>query len=225
MYSNFFCTPRFSSSSGRMPPRKSSLVRIVAFDKRLFDLCDAAGVRHLRRRIDLGDLAVCSRHAIPHARRGRDQVEIKLAFEPFLHDLHVQQAEKIRSESRNPRAVDDSGSKKNDASFKPQLFHRIAKVFVLRRIDRVKPRENHRLYFLKAGKWSFHRAEPHSVIVSPICTSATVLIDAVRKPTSPGPSSFIGVGRGRFTPNRFNQILTSGIEKLDLRALLDPCRR
>ncbi len=129
-------------------------------DKRLFDLRDAAGVRHLRRRIDLGNLAVGRRHAVTHARGGGDQVEIEFALKPFLDDLHVQQAEEAAAETETERGR-RFRLKKERSVVQPQLFHRVAKVFVLRRVDRVKSGENHRLHFLKSGKRLCRRAARH----------------------------------------------------------------
>jgi hypothetical protein len=95
--------------------------------------------------------------------------------------------------------VDDSGSKKNDASLKPLLFHRVAKVLVLGRIYRVEARKNHRFHFLKAGQRFGDRTGSISYGVADL-NVGNVLIDAVRNPTSPAPSSSISVGRGRLTP-------------------------
>ncbi len=134
-----------------MPPRNVVVGQDRRFDERLFDLRDSARVGHFRRRIDLGNFAVGRRHAIAHAGRGGDQIEIEFAFEPLLDDLHVQQAEKAAAKTEAERGR-GFGLEEKRSIVEPQLFHRVAKVFVLGRIDRVKPRENHRLYFLKTGK-------------------------------------------------------------------------
>ncbi len=57
---------------------------------RLFNFVDAAGIGHLRRRIDFRHLAVGRGHYVTHARRRGDEIEIEFAFQTFLHDLHVQ---------------------------------------------------------------------------------------------------------------------------------------
>ena len=75
-------------------------------DDRLFDLRDADGVGHLRGRVDLDHLAVGRRHAVAHAGRGRDEVEVELALEPLLHDLHVEQAEEAAAEAEAERDRD-----------------------------------------------------------------------------------------------------------------------
>jgi hypothetical protein len=46
-------------------------------------------------------LAVGGRDAVEHARCGRDQIHVVLALEPFLHDLHVQQAQKAAAEAKS----------------------------------------------------------------------------------------------------------------------------
>ena len=64
---------------------------------------DPAGVRQLRRAVDLLHHAVGRRHAVQHARRRRDQVHVELALEPLLDDLHVQQAEEAAAEAEAER--------------------------------------------------------------------------------------------------------------------------
>ncbi len=44
-----------------------------------------------------------SSHLVDHGRRGGDQIEIVLALQAFLHDLHVQHAEKTAAETETQR--------------------------------------------------------------------------------------------------------------------------
>ena len=62
-----------------------------------------AGVRHQRRILDQLHRAVGLVDLVLHARHRRDEVEIELALEPLLHDLHVQQAEKSAAEAEAER--------------------------------------------------------------------------------------------------------------------------
>ena len=47
-------------------------------------------------------------HAVLDRRRGRDQVEVELALEPLLDDLHVQQAQEAAAK---PQTFTDEGTK------------------------------------------------------------------------------------------------------------------
>src|SRR6185295_13881431 len=70
---------------------------------RFFDLLDAAGVRQLCGGVDFLDLAVGRGDAIQNAWRGRDQVDVELALEPLLDDLHVEQAKEAAAEAEPER--------------------------------------------------------------------------------------------------------------------------
>jgi hypothetical protein len=72
-------------------------------------------------------------------------------------------------------------------------------------LDRVQPGEHHRLQFLEAGK-RLRVGRATSVMVSPIFASATFLMFATRKPTSPTPSSSTAIGFGEKTP-RFSDLV------------------
>ena len=60
-------------------------------------------VRQLVRVVDDNRLAAAQQHFIHHRRRGGDQIHVELALEPFLHDIHVQQAEKAAAEAKAQR--------------------------------------------------------------------------------------------------------------------------
>src|SRR5208283_880365 len=63
-------------------------------DDGLFDLADVAGIGEFRGAIHFYDRFADAGDAVTHAGRGGDQVETKFAFQPLLHNLHVQQPEK-----------------------------------------------------------------------------------------------------------------------------------
>ncbi len=86
---------------------------------------------------------------VDHRGRGGDQVHIELALETFLHDFHVQQAQKPQRKPK-PSACETSGSYCSDASFELQLFERVAQRVVLVRFDRIETGEHLRLHFLEA---------------------------------------------------------------------------
>src|SRR4051812_13697409 len=72
-------------------------------DDRLLDRFVLALIGDLRRVVELDDLAAVHLHAIAHARRRRDEVQVELALESFLDDLHVEQAEKPGTEAKTER--------------------------------------------------------------------------------------------------------------------------
>jgi hypothetical protein len=92
-----------------MPPTCSCGVRIIAvmIGSSIFSMRPASG-SFAGLSISM-HVAVGRRHAVEHARRGRDQVHVELALEPLLHDLHVQQAEEAAAEAEAER-LDVSGS-------------------------------------------------------------------------------------------------------------------
>ena len=73
-----------------------------------------------------------------------DEVEVELALQPLLHDLHVQQAEEAAAEPEAERGgrlrlVLQAGV------VEPELLQGVAQVLVLVGLGRIEPREHHRL--------------------------------------------------------------------------------
>ena len=114
------------------------------------NFCDAAGIRQLRRAVDLVHLAVGRRHAVQDARRRRDQVHVELAFETLLDDLHVQQAEEPAAEPE-PERRRRFRLEEERRVVQPQLLQRVAQLGVLAPFDRIQPGEHHRLAYFEAG--------------------------------------------------------------------------
>ena len=85
------------------------------------------------------------RHAVLDRRRRREQVEVELALEPLLDDLHVQQPEESAAEPEPERVaalrlVDDR------RVVQPELVERVAQLRVLVAVDREQARVHHRLH-------------------------------------------------------------------------------
>src|SRR5262245_7913235 len=120
-------------------------------DDRLLDAVDVTRRRHLRGVVDAMTLPADVGHAVTHARRGRDQVDVELAFETLLHDFHVQQAQEAAAEPE-PQRRRDLRLEEERRVVQPQLFERVAQLFILIRLDRVDPGEDHRLDLLKSGE-------------------------------------------------------------------------
>ena len=66
---------------------------------RFFDLLDLAGVGQVGRAFEQELFAIGRDHAVGHRGRGEDDIQIVLPLQPFLHDLHVEEAEKAEAES------------------------------------------------------------------------------------------------------------------------------
>ena len=69
-------------------------------EERLGDLDDLAGIGELGRTLDDQLVAGKGRHPVADGRRGRNQVEVILALEPLLNDLHVEEPEKAAAKSK-----------------------------------------------------------------------------------------------------------------------------
>ena len=172
-----FCTPRRSSQSVSTAPTYVRGTWIVTLKIRLFDVLDrAAASGSLRRVVDVDHRRrrSCST-LVDDARRGRDEVEVVLALEPLLDDLHVQQAEEAAAEAEAERLRACRARTTNAASFRCSFVERVAQVVVLGAVGREDAREHHRLHFLEAGQRLGRRVAPASVTVSPILVSWTRL--------------------------------------------------
>src|SRR5581483_9928893 len=105
-------------------------------DGGLFNLRQPARLGHLCRRINFRDLAVSGSYFIAHAGRRGDQIEIELALQTLLHNLHVQQSEEATTKTKT-----ESGGRlgfvKERRVIQAQLVHRIAQLFVLVCVHRI----------------------------------------------------------------------------------------
>ena len=70
---------------------------------RFLDFGDLALIGPAGRIVDFDELAVGQRDLVAHARGGGDEVEIVLALEAFLDDLHVEQAEEAAAKAEAER--------------------------------------------------------------------------------------------------------------------------
>jgi hypothetical protein len=145
--------------------------------------------------VDLEHLAVAERHAVAHARRGGDEVDLELALQPLLHNLQVQQAQEAAAEAEAERdrvlRFEVEG-----AVVQPQLFERVAQHAVFVRFPPDTARRTPSASSPQSPAAARRRWGRRRVIVSPILASDTVLMLANRKPTSPAESSSQGIGLG-----------------------------
>ena len=97
------------------------------------------------------DVAVGRQHLVLHVRRGGDQVDVVLAPQALLHDLHVEQAEEAAAEAEAERDR-GLGLVEKRGVVERELAERLPQVLVLVGVDRVEPGEHHRLGLAVAGQ-------------------------------------------------------------------------
>ena len=101
--------------------------------------------------VDLEHRAVGHRDVVAHAGRGGDQVELVLALQALLDDLHVQQAEEAAAEAEAERGgafrLEEEGR-----VVEAEFLKGVAQQGVLVGVDGVESGEDHGLDVFKAGK-------------------------------------------------------------------------
>ena len=101
--------------------------------------------------LDGNDRPVGFMDPVDDRRGGGDQLQAEFPLQPFLDDFHVQEAEetaaKTESEgNRGFRLVGEGGV------IQVEFCQGVPKLFVLGRINGIKPGKDHRLHFLEPGK-------------------------------------------------------------------------
>ena len=190
--------PRRSWQSFSTSPRYSSGTRIVALMRGSSILVDLGSGRACRRGCASSIIgAVFHVDVIDHRRRGGDQVDDRIpAPAGPASTLQMQIGRGSRSGSQSPSAADVSISEVKEASFSCAVS-RLRRASLRSRccIDREQCRRTRLAALgLNPGSGVAGRARPSRVVmVSPTLVSRTCLIEAVRKPISPGPSSSTGM--------------------------------
>src|SRR5205807_8673107 len=115
----------------------------VRFHDRLANFIDDARVGQMRGVIDEERFATGSDDFINDARRGGDDIHVVLAPEPFLDDLHVEQAEETAAKSETEgdgtfRLINESGI------VQTQFSDRRLQMLEIGGIDRVNATEDYR---------------------------------------------------------------------------------
>ncbi len=127
-------------------------------DDGLANLLHLALIGHLGRVLHHDHFAIALDHFVHHARRGGDQVLVKLALQTLLHDLHVQQAQEAAAEAKAQR-LRHLGLVMQRGIVELQFFQRIAQRVVLIGLGGVQAGEHLGLYFLEARQRLAGRAE------------------------------------------------------------------
>ncbi len=109
------------------------------------------GLGQLGRVLDADLLAGREHHVVDDARRRGDEVEVELALEALLDDLHVEEPEKPTAEAEAERLarVRFEGERR---VVHVELLHGVAERRVLGAVGRVDPGEDHGLHVLEAGE-------------------------------------------------------------------------
>src|SRR5690606_3749975 len=110
--------------------------------------------RHIRRVVDLHDLAAAQLDLVLHAWRGGEEIEVVFTLETFLDDLHMEQAEESA-----PEAEAQSGRRlrlvREGRVVQLQALEGVAKQREVLVVDREETSEDHRLGRLVAGEGLF----------------------------------------------------------------------
>ena len=114
-------------------------------------------------------------------------VQVVLALQPLLHDVHVQQAEEADAEAEAQRGGDFRLVVQRRV-IEAQLGQRIAEGLVVLGVDREHAGEHARLHLLEAGQRRVARPRTSLVMVSPTGAPSISLMPAMMKPTSPAAS-------------------------------------
>src|SRR5690606_22736774 len=147
----------------------------VGADDRLAHFLDQVGLGQLGRVVQRHHSAVGLQDFIDDGRRGGDQVEVVLAFQALLHDLHVQHAQEAAAEAE----AHGLGAFRLEAQggvVEAQFLQRLAQVRVVLGVDREQAGEHARLHFLEARQRLRRRILGHGQRVAHRC--AVHVLDA-----------------------------------------------
>ena len=115
----------------------------------LFHILDLGRIRQVAGVIDRKLRSVVLLYFIDNARCSRHKVQVKLALQPFLDDLHVQQPKESAAEAETKRhgGLRFIGKRR---IVEDELIQRIAQGFIIRTVRRIDAAEYHRVCLLVA---------------------------------------------------------------------------
>ena len=154
---------------------------------RLFHVLHDLGERGKMRRIFQFHLIAVGGVDFVHNRRSRcNQIEVELALQPLLHNLHVEQSQKsaAKTKSESRRSL---GLIAQTRVIENELLESLLEILKILRFDRENAGKHHRLDFLKPRQRLFAGFFA-LVTVSPTFTSRMSFIPQITKPTSPASS-------------------------------------
>src|SRR5690606_3110141 len=109
-----------------------------------------SGLGHLRRVLDLEDLAVLHDDLVDDGGRRGDEVHVELTLEALLDDVHVKHPEEAAAETETER-LRYFGLVAQRGIVELQLLERIAHRVELAGFDRIEPGEDRGLDLAEAG--------------------------------------------------------------------------
>ena len=123
----------------------------VRLDDGLADLGHFVDRRQLGRVVDVQHFPGVREDLIDHRRRSGDQIQVVLALQAFLDDLHMEHAQKAASkpESQGGGCL---GLEMQRRIIQTQFLQGIAQVLVIVAADRIKTREHPRLDLFESGQ-------------------------------------------------------------------------
>ncbi len=152
--------PRRLVASSMSVPMRVARRHDAELDPRLADLLDVRDGRQARRVVDVDvAAAVGQRHQVLHRRSGRNEIQVELALQSLLDDLHVEQPQETATEPEAER----HGALRLEADrgvVEVKFVQRIAEQRVVRAVDGVDARKDERLgrfvtrqRLVGAGRW------------------------------------------------------------------------
>ena len=115
---------------------------------------------------------------INDARRGRNQIEVKLAFQPLLNDLHVQQSQEAAAEAEAQRHGSSPAQRSATRRSAEAFPAHPCRLVVIRAVRRINAAENHRVSPAGSRAAALPAGVRASVMVSPTRVSRTSLMEA-----------------------------------------------
>lgn len=88
---------------------------------------------------------------VDHGGRSGDEIEVILAFEAFLNDLHVEQAKKPTAKAK-AESLGGFRLKGKRSIVEAEFFEGFAQIFVVGGFDRVEAAKDHRFDFFKSAQ-------------------------------------------------------------------------
>ena len=120
-------------------------------DDRLAELFNFTGVRDFLGTVNFEQLTAAGDDLIGHVGSGLDQVDIRFALQPLLHDFHVEQAEEAAAEAK-PERIARFGHELEAGVVDRKLGQGIAEFGKVLAVGRIEPAVDHPLGRLVSGE-------------------------------------------------------------------------
>ena len=142
----------------------------LGFKVGLLDALDTRSLGQILWAADINHLTVSLVDVIVHRRARGNEVQVELALQALLDDLHVQQAQEAHAETKAERHR-GLGLPHQRRVVDMQLIESVAQILVILVVDREQTRVDHGLSLAVTGKRLGAGIRRH-VRVSPTCTAS-----------------------------------------------------